>query len=71
MYEVSRVRRLESFVSSYGDETLELYIIWGFKGNDMSSCDFTEPECDGVQVYDDTFDINKPENQEALKVIKV
>ncbi|XP_033125748.1 protein dispatched homolog 3-like [Anneissia japonica] len=59
-------RRYRFKDSVEGDDIVELYVVFGIKTVDLSVCQFTEFECFGNTVYDDSFDMNSPQNQQAL-----
>jgi len=51
-----------------GDTPTTLSIVWGLEEQDMSSCHKTNVSCTGETRYDNTFNLNTAEAQEALKV---
>ncbi|XP_074654753.1 uncharacterized protein LOC141908556 [Tubulanus polymorphus] len=63
--------RLYGFRESENDEKLRVYFVWGLKTLDTSKCDYKNivdvNECSGSVVWDETLNVNKPENQIALK----
>ncbi|OWF38243.1 Patched domain-containing protein 2 [Mizuhopecten yessoensis] len=57
-----------SFERSFEEEYATVYLVWGIKRKDLSSCNFKSATyCDGVAGWDDTFDPSTPEAQVALK----
>ena len=58
----------KKFKPSTDDDFVSIYIVWGLRKRDMSQCHFTDHECWGRAVFDDTFDMNSPPVQFALKV---
>lgn len=59
---------LYSFVASDADSFIQVYIVWGLKPVDRSECHFSDPQCNGVADFDDTFDPNSHDAQTALRV---
>ncbi|CAH1792445.1 unnamed protein product [Owenia fusiformis] len=59
-------RRANAFKPSNQDRAVKVYIAWGLKNQDMSGCHKTDTSCDGVSVYDETFNLNDAGTQEAL-----
>ncbi|XP_033734799.1 protein dispatched homolog 1-like isoform X2 [Pecten maximus] len=56
------------FERSFQEEYASVYLTWGVKRKDLSSCNFKSATfCDGEAGWDDTFNPNTPEAQEALK----
>ena len=45
-----------------------MYLIWGMKKQDLSSCHKTDALCFGDTVWDDEFDLSSVENQKVLQV---
>ena len=48
--------------------TTYVLLVWGFKKQDLDRCHRTEHECMGDTVWDDSFDLNSLEAQQALVV---
>ena len=47
---------------------VEVYMIWGLEKQDMSECEWGEPECDGETRYDEQFSLNEAQSQLAIYV---
>lgn len=62
-----RLRRT-AFRPSQEDDVVEVNVIWGLKDQDRSSCHFTDFKCKGKTVFDNSFDLNPAECQEAILV---
>ena len=62
-----RLRRT-AFRPSQEDDVVEVNVIWGLKDQDRSSCHFTDFKCKGKTVFDNSFDLNPTECQEAILV---
>ncbi|CAH1777269.1 unnamed protein product [Owenia fusiformis] len=60
-------RRANAFMPSNQDPNMKVYIAWGLKNQDMSGCHKTDTACEGVTVYDNTFNLNDAGTQQALK----
>ncbi|XP_067028237.1 protein dispatched homolog 1-like isoform X4 [Acropora muricata] len=60
-----RLRRT-AFRPSQEDDVVEVNVIWGLKDQDRSSCHFTDFKCKGKTVFDNSFDLNPTECQEAI-----
>ncbi|CAH1800481.1 unnamed protein product [Owenia fusiformis] len=50
-------------------EYVDIYLIWGMKERDLSSCHHSDFHCIGEQRWDQSFDINQPRHQIAFKVL--
>ncbi|KAK2158902.1 hypothetical protein LSH36_162g08051 [Paralvinella palmiformis] len=59
-------KRNTAFSTVASSETLEIVIAWGLREQDLSECHHTDAKCTGKTVWDDTFNVNSPEAQEAL-----
>ncbi|KAL4237665.1 hypothetical protein ACF0H5_002379 [Mactra antiquata] len=55
------------FVANKNDRNVIVYIVWGLRERDMSTCHFSDPRCIGEERLDMTFDPNTEEAQIALK----
>ncbi|ELU03862.1 hypothetical protein CAPTEDRAFT_209557 [Capitella teleta] len=57
--------------STSGDNTnnVQVYLIWGLKVQDISSCHKTDFECTGNTVWDSNFNLDSATTQQALKDI--
>ncbi|XP_070577306.1 protein dispatched homolog 1-like [Ptychodera flava] len=47
--------------------TADVYIVWGLKNQDDKKCHQTDYECTGDTVWDESFDLNPPPSQQALR----
>ena len=61
-------KRNAAFSTVGNAETVEVVIAWGLREQDLSECHHTDPVCTGKTVWDDTFNVNAPEAQQALLV---
>ena len=68
VYSIAEKHATDSFVISDNDRTLIIYISWGMYQNDLSSCHFSTPKCQGEQKWDSTFDPSTPSAQQAMLV---
>ncbi|XP_076464560.1 protein dispatched homolog 1-like isoform X1 [Babylonia areolata] len=59
----------EGFVSNDQDETITIYLVWGLKENDLSSCHFSSIECRGDHRFDDSFQASTLAAQRAFVTI--
>ena len=53
------------FVSNWEDTT-KVFLVWGLLESDLSSCHFSEIDCIGKQKWDEEFDPNTIEAQQAI-----
>ena len=58
----------DGFLDRPADSLVKIQVLWGLKENDRSECKASDIECDGKVVFDDDFDPNPVENQQALMV---
>ncbi|XP_064642213.1 uncharacterized protein LOC135496682 [Lineus longissimus] len=69
-YGKSTRMRLYSFKLTERDQMLRMYIIWGLKKQNVSSCNYWNIQnvtnCKGQTDFDEEFDINKPGGQLAM-----
>lgn len=62
-------RTLNSFQPSGQDDITKVFIVWGLKPQNRSSCHPRRfADCVGSTVWDDSFDLNPPPAQDALMV---
>ena len=50
------------------DNLIKVLLIWGLKKQDISRCHKTDPACFGDTVWDDNFNLDSAEAQNALLV---
>jgi len=63
----SRFERAQSeFASSAEDETATVTLFWGVKGLDRSDVSKWDSDAFGVAIWDESFDLPKPESQQFL-----
>ena len=53
---------------SFGDTPFRIFIPFGLQPQDLGRCHRTDSACFGDTVFDNTFDINAPEAQQAILV---
>ena len=61
-------KREKAFRSLNEDRTSRVYIVWGLKKQSLSKCHQTNITCYGHTMWDNEFEMNKPESQMALVV---
>ena len=67
-YGKARLHEQHSFIPSFDIEVMRVYIVWGMKAQDRSSCHRTDFECEGESVWDEGFDLNPAPAQMAMLV---
>ena len=69
----SQAMRLVSqkFADNDVDHSISLYLVWGIRERDMSSCHFSDYECLGKQVFDDSFNPSTMAAQQSFVVISM
>ncbi|XP_013379632.1 uncharacterized protein LOC106151089 [Lingula anatina] len=60
-------REAKAFVPADSDRFATVYIVWGLKQRDLSECHGSDIDCTGKAVWDNSFDLNTPSAQLALK----
>ena len=64
--------KARDFKKNVNDLPLDVMMLWGIKPRDMSACSRktykTKHPCRGRGVFDDTFDMEKPSSQIAMRV---
>ena len=51
---------------SSSDQLVKVYLVWGVKPQDMTSCHFSDISCTGKSVLDTNFDLNSASAQLGL-----
>ncbi|XP_064627690.1 uncharacterized protein LOC135487627 isoform X2 [Lineus longissimus] len=69
-FEQGRLKASKEFKQNAYDLKMKVFLVWGFKPRDMSSCnklryDYLKP-CPGEEAMDDQFLLESPRNQMAL-----
>ena len=56
--------------SSAGETSnnVQVTLVWGLKKQDLSSCHKTDAECMGDTMWDEDFNLNSPQAQQAILV---
>ena len=68
-YDIAYRMHFKSFQSKLEHEYTDVYLLWGMRPQDMSSCNAKSSEkCYGSPVFDDTFNPSTKEAQSAMKV---
>ncbi|XP_033735522.1 protein dispatched homolog 1-like [Pecten maximus] len=67
-YQMANDRRKNAFIPSGRDQIIRVYMVWGLRLQDRSSCHKTDGEkCTGKTVWDEAFDLNPSPAQFQLK----
>ncbi|PVD32343.1 hypothetical protein C0Q70_07776 [Pomacea canaliculata] len=56
----------DGFKPSTEDKVIKVYMVWGLREQDLSTCAKTDINCKGVTVWDKGFDLNPKRAQSAL-----
>ena len=56
------------FVANDMDPIITIYLVWGLRERDLSSCHFSDVECTGAQRFDNSFDASTEAAQQAFVV---
>lgn len=67
-YVKAGVRRMHGYKPSAADQVIKVFLVWGLKPQDRSSCHISGYNCPGRTVWDDKFDLNSKPAQIYLKV---
>ena len=62
------IKNTDSFVQSDDSQITKVVMAWGMMPQDISACHHTDTECTGRNVWDEQFDVDSLEVQQALMV---